>query len=103
MIAATTVAESPVTRVLAALDGGATSRRSIVEKAGLSEDLASAIIDQLIRTGQLKTESLVFGCPPKGCGDCGGAGPASSGCATSAPRADRPALVVLSRGKPNGR
>lgn len=102
MTAQTTVAKSPVDRVLAALDGGATSRRSIAKHADLSDDLASAVIDQLIRAGQLKSESLAFGCPPKGCGDCGAASPTRSGCLSGRRGTDRPVLVILSRDKPNG-
>lgn len=105
MIAAPLVTKSPVTRVLAAFDGGAMARRSIAESAQLSEDLASAIIDQLVRTGQLTRESLFFGCPPKGCGDCGAAGPTSDRCVSGGrdrPQPNRPTLVVLSRAKLNG-
>lgn len=102
MRAQSTVAESPVDLVLAALDGGATSRRSIARHADLSDDLASAVIDQLIRGGQLKSESLAFGCPPKGCGDCGAASAARPACLSGGRGTDRPVLVILSRDKPNG-
>lgn len=100
MTTGTGVIESPVDRVLAALDGGASSRRAIAADAGLSEDLASAIVDQLVRVGQLRREALSFGCPPKGCGDCAAADPISAKCGTGRSHENQPTLVVLSRRAP---
>ncbi len=98
---------SPVARVLAAITDGADSRKSIAAAAGLSEDLTSAIVDQLVRLGRLKRESLPLGCPPSGCGDCPTASAADSGqCSLrfrgTAPRIERSGLVVLSVEPPEG-
>ena len=56
--------------VRAALDAGARTRREITAATGLDAGLVDAIVDVLVRTGDLDVHRLKTECGIGGCGNC---------------------------------
>jgi hypothetical protein len=80
----------PLRQVLTAVDDGALTFDEMARVTGLSQDMITAALDQLLRMGHLRAESLNTGCPPAGCRSCGSAGADSGTCSAG------PVLVGLS-------
>ena len=75
----------PVTAVRLAIAGRGWTTVDIARQTGLSPGLVSAVIEQLVRTGELRAEPWGSGCPGQACGGCALAG---QGCVV--PRPGRP-------------
>lgn len=89
----------PLTAVLDAFAGGATSLGEVERRTGLPADVVRAGVDHLIRLGRLDARQLTQGCPSGGCGSCASAaadGTAGCGAAGPGPRREGPVLVALS-------
>jgi len=60
----------PLTAVRFALAGQARSTVEIARHTGLPGDLVAAVVDHLIRNGELAAEPLASGCTGQACGAC---------------------------------
>lgn len=60
----------PLTRILAAFEGGAATPAEVIRRTGLSAQIVTAGVEHLVRTGRLVAEPLSLSCPPQGCGAC---------------------------------
>jgi len=68
--APTTAQGGPLSAVLAAVRGGARSLPEVARRAGLSDEMARAVVDHLVRSHRLLVRQLTSGCPSGGCGSC---------------------------------
>ncbi|MCL2315995.1 MAG: FeoC-like transcriptional regulator [Actinomycetia bacterium] len=72
-------AAGPLSLVLDAIQGGARTPPAIGVRTGLSLDVVRAVLEHLVRTGRLSTDSVSAACPGGSCracalaGDCGAA------------------------------
>ena len=88
----------PLTQVLAAFEGGASSLAEVGARTGLGADVVAASVDHLVRLGRLDARELAMGCPSGGCGTCAsGTADAAPGCGAAGPSPGRlgPVLVAL--------
>ncbi|TIC84298.1 FeoC-like transcriptional regulator [Nocardioides sp. GY 10127] len=94
---------SPLRDVLAAVEGGTTSRAGIAATTGLRPDAVDAALDRLVSLGRLEARELTAGCPSSGCGSCASGNPdGGAGCGSAGPSAARrgPVLVELRLRRP---
>lgn len=61
----------PLADVEAAIAAGASGRRGIADRTGLTPSTVDAALDHLERTGRLRRERLASSCPAGGCSGCG--------------------------------
>lgn len=93
----------PLTRVLTAFEGGATTLDEIAATSGVPIEIVRASVEHLVRTGRLVAKELTIGCPSGGCGNCAsGTLDGRPGCGVEAPSTTRsgPALVTLQLPRP---
>jgi hypothetical protein len=60
----------PLSAVLAQVEAGTPTVSEIARVTGLSEEVARAAVDHLLRSGRLSAGQVPLGCPPGGCGGC---------------------------------
>jgi hypothetical protein len=61
----------PLSQIAAAFADPACRSVADLERAtGLPRDVLDAALDHLVRTGQLRAETLASGCPEDACGSC---------------------------------
>lgn len=60
----------PLTSVLEQVEAGTPTLVEIARRTGLSEEVARAAVDHLLRSGRLAADQVPIGCPPGGCGGC---------------------------------
>lgn len=65
---------APVTAVLTELRSGVSSVPDLAARTGLAPDLVRAVVDRLVRTGQVARWQPPSGCSTSGCSDCATAG-----------------------------
>jgi FeoC like transcriptional regulator len=90
------VSGSPLRSVLGALEGGASSRTAVCDRAGLRRDVVDAAIEHLLRMGRLDARELTTGCPDGGCGSCASGSGNRPGCGAAGPSARRSGPVLVS-------
>ena len=56
--------------VLAAVEGGATTRAEVARRCGLAPEVAEVALEQLVRLGRVRPLPLLSACPSGGCGSC---------------------------------
>jgi hypothetical protein len=84
----------PLHLVLDEITAGTPTLAAIARRTGLSDDVARAAIDHLVRAGRITSTELSLGCPTGGCSGCPSAG---NSCTLPAASSDRrPGLVSLS-------
>lgn len=87
----------PLSEVLAALRGGATSLTEVASITGLSRSLVDAAVDHLVRLGRIDAKELSMGCPSSGCGGCAsGTAEGQAGCGAVGPSPLRRGSVLVS-------
>lgn len=88
---------SPLRAVLESFQNGAATVSGIARDTGLSVDLVQAVMDQLIRMGELRATSMSYGCPTGGssCGSCSLTSEEGSSCASGPGSARGPVLIEL--------
>jgi hypothetical protein len=69
----------PLTRVMAAVDGGAVTVAEVIDRTHLSEDTVRAALEALERMGRVRPEVLASGCLSQACGSCGVASSCGTG------------------------
>jgi hypothetical protein len=89
---------SPLRAVLAELTAGAPSLDEVARRTGLDRDVVRAAVDQLVRLGRVRADTLSTSCPDTGCGGCAASSCGSRG--APAPSGRRPVLVSLSVRRP---
>ena len=57
-------------KVRSAMREGASTRKDIAMRTGLSRDLVDAVLDVMVRTGDVDVHALKFECGASGCGSC---------------------------------
>jgi hypothetical protein len=62
---------SPLSQVMQAVTGGATTPGAIVATTGLDPDVVDGALDHLLRLGRISTPILRSSCPESGCAGCG--------------------------------
>lgn len=67
----------PLSAVLTQVERGTPTVSEIARRTGLSDEVARAAVDHLLRSGRLQADQVPIGCPPGGCGGC----PVSATCA----------------------
>lgn len=90
----------PLRLVLAEVAAGVPTVSEIGRRTGLSADVVSAAIEQLVRMGALAAKEVSAGCPSAGCGGCASGavaddGRAAPGCGSAGPSATRPGPVLV--------
>lgn len=88
----------PLSQVLEAFQGGASSIAEVADGTGLDDGMVRACVDHLVRVGRLDAKELSIGCPSGGCGHCAsGTEEGTPGCGASGPSRTRsgPVLVEL--------
>lgn len=91
----------PLTSILGAFSGGATSLADVERRTGLDREVVRAGVDHLVRTGRLEAKQLTSGCPIGGCGSCASADlHGGAGCGAAGPSARRSGPVLVSLGIP---
>ncbi|MGO4956058.1 FeoC-like transcriptional regulator [Luteococcus sp. Sow4_B9] len=88
----------PLSAVLAAFEGGASSLDEVAARTGLSDDVVRTSVDHLRRMGRIEARELSMGCPSGGCGSCAsGTVDGAAGCGSTGPAQTRrgPVLVQL--------
>lgn len=93
---------SPLTAVLDAFAGGATSLDDVATRTGLARTVVEAGVEQLVQLGYLRAESISAGCPTGGCGSCPSGSGDSPGCGAFTPRTEsgNRTLVALTLTRP---
>lgn len=87
----------PLSDVLAALQGGATSLTEVASVTGLSRGVVDAAVDHLVRLGRIDAKELSMGCPASGCGGCAsGTADGRAGCGAATPSPLRRGSVLVS-------
>ena len=88
---------SPTRAVLDAFASGDHSFHEIAARTGMSQDMVRSVVDQLVRMGLLKQESLSSGCPTDGtgCGSCADSAAGGGSCATGPADSRGPVLFQL--------
>ena len=81
----------PLTAVLSAVEGGATTRPAIAARTGLDPDVVDAAVEHLLRVGRIATPTLRTSCPDGGCHGCGSV----TGAGCSPPAAVGPTPVTV--------
>ena len=60
----------PLSAVLEQVKAGTPTVSEIARRTGLSQEVARAAVDHLLRSGRLQAGQVPLGCPPAGCGGC---------------------------------
>lgn len=85
----------PLSRVLLALEAGATSRAALARHTGLDAELVDAALVHLVRLGRVRADALGSGCPSEGCGRCpSGRADGVPGCVLRGPAASASLVAV---------
>ncbi|MEZ5079938.1 MAG: hypothetical protein R2878_04610 [Thermoleophilia bacterium] len=96
---ATASSPGPLSRVVAALEAGASGRADIAATSGLDPEVVDTALDHLVRLGRIVMEPIGPGCPAMGCGSCSsGRADGEAGCGASGPEVSRgPVALRLTR------
>lgn len=95
---ATASSPGPLSRVVAALEGGVATRADIAAASGLDPEVVDTALDHLARMGRISMDPLSGGCPAAGCGTCGsGRADGEAGCGASGPETSRGPVALRLR------